>query len=239
MRANNAASPTATGPHAGTGGVGPVAAISRRDGAAREVRRAIVRGDLTPGQRITEAALSEDLGVSRPTVREALAQLVNDGLLVSEPYRGIRVATLSAQQMEDTARVRTALDELAISLIVQDGSGTRLEQVHHAWQDYVTGVQSEDALARHETHVQFHRRLWEASGNTALVRYWPAMEAQISLQLALDQQLASDALRDIEVHRRIVDAIAAGCSGDMSQIRPALEAHTWGSIHTLIASREA
>lgn len=203
-----------------------------------EVRRAIVLGDLGSGQKLTEVSLSEALGVSRPTVREALAQLVSEGFLISEPYRGIRVAALSPSEMEDAARVRMTLDALAIDLVLEDGSGGRLEAVRAAWRDYESDIADQDPLARHLAHVRFHRRLWEASGNAMLARYWGVTEAQVTLQLAVDQRLASDAGRDVEVHRRIVQAIERAAEGDRSDVAPALEAHTMGSVRDLIAALE-
>lgn len=213
----------------------PIASLSRRESVMREIRRAIVLGDLGPGQRLTENALAEALNVSRPTVREALSQLVTEGFLVSEPYRGIRVSTLSAREMEDAARVRIALDVLAAEMILEDESGDRLERVREAFADYERDIADEDALARHDAHVRFHRRLWEATDNRMLERSWPVTEAQIVLQLAVDQRLASDAGRDVGLHRRIVEALEAAARGDRSDLVPALEEHIWGSVRDLSA----
>jgi len=77
-------------------GLAPVASISRRDGVMNEIRRAIILGTIKPGEKLTENKLSAALNVSRPTMREALAQLSQEGLLVQEPYRGLRVADLDA-----------------------------------------------------------------------------------------------------------------------------------------------
>lgn len=216
-------------------GLGPVAAVSRREGVMREIRRAIVLGTLHSGEKLTETGLSEALGVSRPTVREALARLVNEGFLEAEPYRGIRVASLSAEEMVSAARVRMTLDALAIEMILEDESGARLERLREAWRDFERDIAAEDPLARHEAHVRFHRRLWEASGNTMLAQYWPVTEARITLQLAEDQRLASDLARDVEVHRRVVEAIERAAQGDRSALAGALEEHTMGSVRALIA----
>lgn len=221
---------------AAVAGLTPVATLSRRESVIGEIRRAIVLGDLGPGARLTENALSEALNVSRPTVREALSQLTGEGYLVSEPYRGIRVASLSARDMEEAARVRMALDSLAVELILADPAGGSLECVRAAWSDYERDIEDEDALARHEAHVRFHRRLWEAAGNQMLTNLWPVMEAQLVLQLAVDQRLASDAGRDVEIHRRLVESIEQAAAGDPSAVQPAFERHTMGSVRTLVES---
>jgi DNA-binding GntR family transcriptional regulator len=63
-------------------GLSPVASISRRDAVMNEIRRAVVLGHLKPGEKLTENRLSASLNVSRPTMREALAQLAQEGLLI-------------------------------------------------------------------------------------------------------------------------------------------------------------
>lgn len=216
-----------------------VESLSRRDALMNEIRRSIVRGDVRPGQKLTEASLSASLNVSRSTVREAFAHLVNEGFLVQEPFRGIFVASLSPADMQQTARVRMAMDMLAVDLILEDEAGARLAAVREAWVDYERDISQDDPLARHEAHVRFHRRLWEASGNAALVRLWPAIEAQVALQLAEDQRLASDLNRDVDVHRRLLDAMERAAAGDRSDLLPAFEAHTFGSVDALIASLPA
>ena len=73
-----------------------VKSLSRRDALMNEIRRSIVRGDVRPGQKLTEASLSDGLNVSRSTVREAFAHLVNEGFLVQEPFRGCLLYTSDA-----------------------------------------------------------------------------------------------------------------------------------------------
>jgi DNA-binding GntR family transcriptional regulator len=114
-------------------GLSPVASISRRDAVMNEIRRAVVLGHLKPGEKLTENRLSASLNVSRPTMREALAQLAQEGLLIQEPYRGLRVADLEPGAMLDIARTRVALDMLAVQDILADPTGERLERVRAAW----------------------------------------------------------------------------------------------------------
>ena len=117
-------------------GLAPISSMSRRDGVMTQIRRAIVTGTLKPGEKLTENRLSTALNVSRPTIREALAQLAQEGLLVQEPYRGLRVADLDAAAIMDIARTRVALDMLAVEGILDDPSGRRLARVQAAWAEY-------------------------------------------------------------------------------------------------------
>lgn len=231
---NSQITPTDPTPHAAAP-LAPVRSVSRREGVIQAIRRAIILGDLPPGEKLTESHLAEELQVSRPTIREALTQLVRDGLLAAEPYKGIRVRMLTAEQMRDMAQARIALDRLAIQRILADTTGRRLAAAHAAWERYERAIRSDDALARHEAHIRFHHDLWRASESSALEQFWDTTEAQISLQLAVDQRVADDTNRDVDIHRRLIRAIDAAASGDDSEIEPALDAHTMDSVDTLIA----
>src|SRR5689334_20645798 len=107
----------------GARGLSPVASVSRRDAVMNEIRRAVVAGSIRPGDKLTEVELSSMLSVSRPTIREALAQLAQEGLLLQVPYRGLRVASLEPAAIMDIARTRMALDMLAVESILDDSTG--------------------------------------------------------------------------------------------------------------------
>ena len=213
-------------------GLSPVASVSRRDAVMNEIRRAIVLGALKPGEKLTENRLSASLSVSRPTMREALTQLAQEGLLVQEPYRGLRVADLDAKAIIDIARTRVALDMLAAEAILADTSGQRLEAVREAWADYDRLPIDADPVTAHEAHIAFHRRIWEASENILLIRLWPVTEAHLTIALARDQTTRDDPRRAHDVHERIVDALFGG---DLDEVHAALVAHTVDSAEELIA----
>ncbi|WP_102127028.1 GntR family transcriptional regulator [Deinococcus planocerae] len=87
-----------------------------RDGVYGHLRRAVLDGEIAPGERLGEVELGERLGVSRTPIREALARLTQDGLLVAEANKGVRVRTVSAGEARDTYVVREELDGLAAAL---------------------------------------------------------------------------------------------------------------------------
>ena len=210
----------------------PIASMSRRDGVINEIRRAIVLGTLRPGEKLVEHRLASSMNVSRPTTREALTQLAQEGLLVQEPYRGLRVAALDPDAIMDIARTRVALDMLAVKGIFADRSGRRLEMVRSAWREFDLLPFDADPVEAHEAHVAFHRRIWEASENTLLIRLWPVTEAHITIALAQDQATRDDPRRAHDVHKLLVDAIV---SGDLDQVHRALIAHTIDSAEELVA----
>ncbi|TVU58380.1 GntR family transcriptional regulator [Paenarthrobacter nitroguajacolicus] len=209
----------------------PVASISRRDAVMKEIRRAIVAGTLKPGDKLTEVKLSSMLNVSRPTIREALTQLAQEGLLIQEPYRGLRVATLDTADILDIARTRMALDMLAAESILEDTTGRRMAIVDAAWEAFDKIAFHPDPVVLHEAHIAFHRSFWVASENALLLRLWPVTEAHLTIALAQDQATRADPVRAHEVHEQLVRSMR---SGDMEAIEAAFSVHTIGSAEQLI-----
>ena len=123
-------------------------AASNVDVAAGAVREAIVKGRLKPGQRITEVAVAEELGISRGPIREAIRLLAHDGLLAIEPNKGAFVPEVQTDDVLEVYAMRAALGSLALHKFMLDSSG--------------------DAITKLESELQWLRRSAEA-GKTAQV----------------------------------------------------------------------
>ena len=212
----------------------PVASVSRREAVLVQIRRGIVAGALRPGDKLTELALAADLQVSRATVREALGQLAREGLVVSEPYRGLRVADLDEAALRDLARTRAALDVLAARSIADDRSGRRLEAVRAAWRAFEVTAFDDDPVVRHEGHLTFHGALWSAAENVVLDQLWPVIQAHMTIALAQDQAVRHDPERSHRLHRDLVDALESGID---LRLEAAFREHTIASADELIALR--
>src|SRR5690349_11978372 len=84
---------------------------------ATAIRNAILKGELRPGERLIEGELAERLGVSRAPLREALKQLIAEGLLVNVSRRGTTVIELTEKDIREIFSLRMALESLAVELI--------------------------------------------------------------------------------------------------------------------------
>jgi DNA-binding GntR family transcriptional regulator len=207
------------------------AATPQREAVVTHIRRAVVLGALRPGDKLREVPLAAELGVSRPTLREALNLLVQDGLLVQEPYRGFSVTRLEPTDLRDIARTRVPLDLIAVDAILDDTTGRRLQHVRDTWTEFDRLARHPDPLVQHEAHVAFHHGVWVASENTMLLRLWPVTEALTTIALAQDQASRADPRRAHALHRRLVDAVL---SGDRTRIEREFHHHTVDSAEELL-----
>ena len=178
------------------------------------ITRAIVRGEIRPGDPLVETELANRLGVSRGPVREALAQLERMGLVEKFPYKGSFVSHLTEDDIRELYTVRTRLEGLAARRIAE-GAGENaesiaildgiLDQMRQAakQQDYTTLV---------ELDLQFHRALCVLSEHKLLAQIWENhLEISLKRFLFLKQnRLYSNPFEAVDLHQPIVDAIRSG-----------------------------
>ena len=103
-----------------------------RDVVFNTLRQAILRGELKPGERLMEIALSQRLGVSRTPVREAIRMLEQEGLVIMIPRKGAQVAEISEKDLKDVLEVRLGLEELAVRIACQRITEEELEELERA-----------------------------------------------------------------------------------------------------------
>ena len=72
---------------------------------ASDIKRAIIKGFIKPGEKINETKIAKDMGISRSPVREALQQLKKEGVVINIPYKGTYVNLLGKKDVEDMANI--------------------------------------------------------------------------------------------------------------------------------------
>ncbi|MFD6072892.1 MULTISPECIES: GntR family transcriptional regulator [Amycolatopsis] len=185
---------------------------ARRRGLADEVadrvRDAIFGGAYPPGAQLREVELSEALGVSRGPVREALLKLEREGLVRSEWHRGAIVTTLSDADVAELDSLRSALEQLAVRLVVANAPETDLAAIEEVV-DRMDRARDEHEMVRCD--IDFHDAVYAASGHRRLVEAWQAIRSQVYLFLLTRIGVSSDGyLANIPAeHRRLAAALRA------------------------------
>ncbi len=142
---------------------------SLTDQTAHAIRNAILTGEFALGRKLKESELSTRYGVSHSVVREALHVLQGEGLVVTKPYCGRSVFTLTETEALELTVMRASLESLAAYLAA--------EKITDEWAGRIlsaAAVMKSAAAAGYPSWVDrelnFHRTVWVASGNDWLVR---------------------------------------------------------------------
>jgi DNA-binding GntR family transcriptional regulator len=172
------------------------------------LQSAILEGRLAPGDRIVEAELARQMGVSRAPVREAARRLESIGLLVSRPRHGFAVRTISVKQVVDLYDVRIHLEVMAAELACRNATDTQLAGLVDKVDDMVRQADHLAQAERVALDLAFHSTICELSGNAYLHRVFDNIQTEVRLFVALSENTYSDPHALAETHRPIAQAIA-------------------------------
>jgi DNA-binding GntR family transcriptional regulator len=137
---------------------------------AARIRGQILGGILSPGDRLSEYALSRELHSGQATVREALFMLAQQGLVTRIANTGTFVTRLGARQVRNLLAIRAELEVLAIGLAAGSIREQDLADLRSFAGEMRKAAPQEDAAAYLRADMAFHRRIWEVSGNEQLVQ---------------------------------------------------------------------
>ena len=141
-----------------------------RDVVFNTLRRAILRGELKPGERLMEIQLANKLGVSRTPIREAIRKLELEGLVLMIPRKGAEVAEITEKNLRDVLEVRCALEELAVQLACDRIERNRIRELHAAAAHFRDILDSDDITQIAAADEAFHDVIFKATGNERLIQ---------------------------------------------------------------------
>lgn len=148
----------------------------------------IVSGKLTPGQRLREQELAKHLGVSRAPLREAIRDLVDVGLLVSVPYKGVHVRLTGRKDLEEIYSLRVALEQLAFRECWDKRSPAALTDLEARNAALSKTIElGSDGTRAIEQELHLHSWCFELSGHSLLLQAWDRMKPNLHLYFSLHQ----------------------------------------------------
>jgi DNA-binding GntR family transcriptional regulator len=181
-----------------------------RDAVIRLIEEALLMGELSPGSRIVEAELARQAGISRGPVREAIQQLVGEGVLVQYPSRGTFVVQWTPQAVEEAYTLRAVLERLAIQEAAKRATPEDIAQLQAIVDEMAVHARDGDNRALVRLDVRFHEHLYALSGHSLLQEVLARLRRRLYALMGMDEgyMLHKDEMaRD---HQRIVDALRAG-----------------------------
>ncbi|MDN4645814.1 GntR family transcriptional regulator [Arthrobacter sp. PsM3] len=205
---------------------------SLREQALSALRIAITSGELEPGRHLVETELSDMLQISRGTLREALRQLEQEGLLSAGPRGRLSVRHLDAKEIRDIFAVRAALESLAARTLCELPDRVQvavsLRTAIGAMAEAAEGSLEE----RIESDLEFHRTMCRLTGNETLLHSWESLEGSIRMSIMFAGVERAVSNMSVDRHYDIVTAIE---SGDASLARQTILEHMDGAAANLVA----
>src|SRR5688572_7102028 len=128
------------------------------------LRSAILRGDIAPGEELSQVRLAETLGVSRTPLREAFRLLQHEGLVEARTNRSYRVTTFSAPDLEELYVTQLPLQALAVRLTIPQLSSADLAAMAGDLAQMAHYAEAQDVDGWEGPHTDFHRRLVQHAG---------------------------------------------------------------------------
>lgn len=174
---------------------------SLRKRVADTLRNAIAQGEFNPGERLVERVLCERTGVSRTSLREALRELENEGLVTNLPNRGVIIATLTRKEAKAIFDVRAALEAMVCRLFCEMATVEQMAECQQSFEGvikaYEAGVPREMITAK----SQFYDVLLAGVGNEIADRTLRSVHLRVS-QLRMTSLFSEDRRRSSLVEMR-------------------------------------
>ncbi len=176
-----------------------------------QLRTRIVNKQLKPGERLPEVRISNEMGVSRTPVREALRRLASEGLVRIIPNSGARVTAPSASEVEGAYNVREYLETLSVRLACINGIDRRMaDRFEEVLRDEESAFLARDIEADLEANNSFHKLIAEASKNIVLIEYVENIILRTNVYILFYDPFTEEKNYSIEEHRKILEAILSG-----------------------------
>lgn len=194
------------------------------------IREAIIRGEFVPNQRLVEADLSTQFAASRASVRSALLELTNEGLVERIQNRGARVRAVSLAEAIEISEVRMVLEGLCAAKAAEVVTGEEVGELRALGQSMRRAVKDGDLLGYSSLNQELHRRVREIAGqNTAsqVLERLRGQNVRHQFRLAMHPGRPSVSLPE---HLAIIDGV---CNHDPESAERAARAHLRSVIEAL------
>jgi DNA-binding GntR family transcriptional regulator len=212
----------------------PPQQLSLADQIYQSLRHALLHGELPPGTRMVESVIAEQLGVSRTPVREALNRLTVEGWLISRRNKGVVVAGVQPEDVEERYSLRGVLEAYAAGIAATRMPEDEIARLHSVCDAAEATLPDDNVTEFARLNDEFHLGVIRAAGNATLLTIWrqflhPAPHGYVALG---NREMRR---RFLTGHREVLKAIAAR---DAEGARDAMQAHLHYAMETYLGDDE-
>jgi DNA-binding GntR family transcriptional regulator len=193
-----------------------------REDVREAIVSAIIQGEFAPGARIVETRVARQLGVSQSTVREALREIEQLGMIVSTPNRGVVVRPLTQRDVLEMYEMRALLEGHAAGLASEKASDADIAQLASMVDEMVQLGEAGEVREMIARDVAFHSRICCLADNGLLMRLWSAVNPHLWTYVAVRGLLDLPPERVARRHVAVLDALR---SRDPARAEKAMREH--------------
>lgn len=183
---------------------------SLRDRVADALRAAVIAGEMRPGTVYSAPALGERFGVSATPVREAMLDLVREGMVETVRNKGFRVTELSERDLDEYGEIRTLIEAPTVRKVAETAAKERIEALRPLAEEVVAAARRGKVLDYIEADRRFHLAMLALAGNDHLVAVVRDLRNRSRLygvpRLAQRDELAASSVG----HTELLDVVLAG-----------------------------
>ncbi len=186
----------------------PLQSNSRSSLVFATLKDAIFKGQLKPGESLRELHLASDFGVSQSTIREALMQLENFGLVEKVPHKGTRVIDKTEKEIREGIVVRFQLEELAGIKAGKNMTDEDIEELKKIDEKIQDAVKENAYFKLIQYDLEFHKFIWGKSENTVLLNILEQITVPLFAALSIEHSKQEKVLANVvQSHSRIIEAL--------------------------------
>ncbi|QDG75394.1 GntR family transcriptional regulator [Labrenzia sp. PHM005] len=195
---------------------------SLRDLVLDNLRRRIVSGQLAMGQALSERKISDDLQVSKTPVREALAQLREEGLVEIEPQKGAKVFTLTGDEVDQICDFRLTIELAAFKHALWNDRDALVEDMSKIVADMHEELSKGEVESYLDLDTEFHRLAFKYCGNEYLASSYERYEGKIAALRTHMAALPDHTIKSMQEHRDLLEVCR---NRDLDRLQDVLKTH--------------
>lgn len=219
----------------GVQGIRPPERRGLTEQVADSIRQAIFDGSFDLGDRLNEADIADRLHVSRGPVREALAQLKQEGIVTTSWHRGANIMELSPADVRELYSLRTVLEVFAIREAARAATDADLDAMDGVLAAMSKADDDQSDFYMIQLDIEFHDGLYRAAHHDRLATAWNSIRSQVLLSLLVKRHTSNEYYRDkvVAEHKQLFDLVSARGADDCEK---AIREHISATYDRLMAS---
>lgn len=195
--------------------------ISLADQVFEQLENEILTGKYPYGDVLTEMRLSQELGVSRTPIREALRRLEQEGI-IADSGKGMKVLGITREDIQDIYEIRLRLEGLAARWAAERADEAMLDELSNILDLQEFYVSREDSIHTRDMDTRFHETLYRSSGSAILFNTLMPLHKRVMKFRRVSLEKSGRAAQSTQEHRAILEAL---CAGDAEEAERLTTAH--------------